>query len=192
MNHNESRMWRQARAMNQKLFPQFESLKQGRLSKVFDLYRDYTQAIKDTVEVLCAKPVKSIVYTTLLSTSVYCNFYNPDYEHYRESVLAASNKHSLISDLIRNRESASEIKTLMKYIAEERVKHYNFGVFSLVMVDEHSTYNDIYEKHCDNIQQRWIYLDEWKRRIKDIGFMDRWYFLEDTMCDYDINEEEFK
>ena len=185
-------MWRHARAMNQKLFPQFESLKQGRLSKLFDMYRDYTQALKDTLEVIRRKPVKSAVYTTLFSASLYCNMYNPDLEHYRESVLDASNKHSLISDLIRNRGSAGEIKTLMKYLAEERVKHINFGVFSLVMVDEHSAYSDIYEKHCSSIQERWINLDDWKRRVKDVGFLNKWYSLENIMRDYDINEEEFK
>ena len=184
-------MWRQARTFNQKLFPQFESLKQGRLSRVFDMYRDYTRAVKDTFEIVRTKPVKSAVYATLATTSVYCNMYNPDLEHYREALLDASNKHSLISNLIRNRESSGEVKTLMKYMAEDRLKRVNFGVFSLVMVSEHSTYNDIYEKHCSSVQSRWNDMDEWKRRVKDIGFLDRWFFLEDTMRDYDINEEEF-
>ncbi|XP_066929015.1 mitochondrial import inner membrane translocase subunit Tim29-like [Clytia hemisphaerica] len=184
-------MWRQARSVNQKLFPQFESLKQGRLSKVFDMYRDYTQALKDTVGVIKEKPIKCTVYGTLLTLSVYCNHRNPDMGSYRQSLLDASNEHTLLSDSIRNKKSADEVKKLMKYVAEDRLQLIHFGVFSVILLNDHSKYHDAYDKHCSTIQSRWIYIDEWKERIKDVGFLDKWYFLERNMIDFDVNEDEF-
>ena len=185
-------MWRQARTLNQKLFPQFESLKQGRLSKLFDLYSDYTQALKDTFVIIKKKPVRSAIYGTVISISLFCNKKNPDMESYKERLLEASNSHSLISDLIRNKNSSGEIKKLMKYSAEDRLRRVNLGVFSLILLDEYSSDHHSFEKHCSSIQPRWIYLDEWKERIKDFGFVGQWYYLERTMVDYDINEDEFQ
>ncbi|XP_057293048.1 mitochondrial import inner membrane translocase subunit Tim29-like [Hydractinia symbiolongicarpus] len=184
--------WKSAKNINRKLFPQFESLRQGRLAKVFDLYRDYKQAFVDIYKHVKEKPVKVGLQLSMLGFATYCHLHNPDLESYKERLLAASNDHSLLSDLIRNKNSISSLKTLMKYYSEDRFKRVNFGVASVIMLQPHSHYYDSYEKHCPDTQARWIYVHDWKSRILDIGVLNRWLFLDNIMVDYDVNQEEFE
>lgn len=184
-------MLRNAKQLNQKLFPQFESLKQGRLAKAFDLYRDYKQAFVDVFNYMKEKPLRAGVYSTVLGLASYSNVYNPDFGSYKENLLTASNTHSLISDLIRNKQSIAEVKRLMKLYSEDRLTRYNLGVCSVVMQQKHSTYNDVFEKHCSSMQSRWVYLAEWKERIVDVGFLGHWYWMDKIMLDFDVNEDEF-
>ena len=184
-------MWRNAKQLNQKLFPQFESLKQGRLAKAFDLYRDYKQAFIDVFKHIKEKPVKSGVQATLLGLASYSNIHNPDLDSYKETLFSASNEHSLISDLIRNKQSIKKVKWLMKLYSEDRLIRYNLVVCSVILQKKHSTYNDSVEKHCSTIDSRWVYFEDWKERFVDIGYLGRWYLMDKIMIDYDINEDEF-
>lgn len=184
-------MLRSAKQLNQKLFPQFESLKQGRLAKAFDLYRDYKQAFVDAFQYARQKPVRVGIYSTVLGFATYSNVYNPDFGSYKENLLSASNTHSLISDLIRNKQSIAEVKRLMKLYSEDRLVRYNLCVCSVIMQQKHSTYNDSFEKHCSSIQSRWVYLKDWKERIEDVGFLGRWRRMDKIMIDFDVNEDEF-
>ncbi|XP_004209441.2 mitochondrial import inner membrane translocase subunit Tim29 [Hydra vulgaris] len=181
------RVWK----INHALFPQFESLKQGRLAKVFVLYHDYKQAFLDTYKYVRTKPIRASCYLTVLGFSFYAYKNNPNFQSYRDTLLEASNQHSCISDLIRNKKSNAEIKRLMKLYSEERLRIWNFGIFSLIMINPYSEVFDAFEKHCSTIENRWNRVDTWKKRIVDIGFINRWILMEKIMLDFDINDDEF-
>ena len=186
-----SNLWKSAKSLNQKLFPQFENIKHGRLSKVFDLIRDYKQALIDTFVYIKTKPIKATFYGTMIGLTLFTSKNNPDMESYREFLLDCSNRHSLISDLIRNKQSQNFIKNVMKYNNENRLVYWNFGIFSLVLLNNYAYEYDNYEKHCSTIRPRWISIDSWKERLIDIGFMNYWFVLNNVMVDFDVNEEEF-
>ena len=180
-----------ARKINQALFPQFESLKQGRLAKAFILYRDYKQALIDVYKYVSTKPIRATFQLSVLGFCVYASKKNPDFQSYRDALLEASNQHSCISDIIRNKKSNSEIKKLMKLYSEERLRIWNFGIFSLIVINPYSGVFDGFEKQCTTVEARWVDMENLKKRIADVGFMDRWFIMEKVMLDFDINDEEF-
>lgn len=184
-------LWKSAKHLNRQLFPQFESLKHGRLAKAYNLITDYKQAFKDLFVIVKTKPIRSAVQSIVLGGAIFANHKCPDMNSYTEHLLEASNEHGLISNLIRSRISYSEINTLMQYYSENRLTCLNFGVFSIIRIEPHSLTYDSVEKHCDVLSERWIYMDTWKKNVLDIGFLDRWYNLERIMLDYDVNEDEF-
>ena len=177
--------------VNQALFPQFESLKQGRLAKVVNLYTDYKTAFIDTFKYVKKKPFKVGFLVSLISGGCYANHVNPDSVSYTESLLDSSNSHCLISDLIRNKQSSKAVTDLMTYYAQDRLMHVSLGVCSLIMLRPSSAQCDLYENQCKEIQSRWIKIEDWESRILDVGFNNSWYYLQQYMIDYDINDTEF-
>jgi len=185
-------MLKSARAVNQRLFPQFESLKQGRLAKVFDLYRDYKQVTVDVVQYIKTKPLRFTIYSCTFGGVLYGFYNNPNMATYTDQLLESCNRHSLISDLIRNERSNDYLKELMNYRNQDRLVHWNFGIVSIILAEPYSRFHDKFEKHVSNLKYRWYRPEDWKERIIDVGFLNQWYYLDRIMIDYDVNEKEFE
>ena len=186
-----SNAWKSAKNVNRALFPTVESLKQGRLSKGFDIVRDYKQTFIDTFKYAKRKPFLASVQLTTLGFTIFASKLNPNMESYHEQLLDASNKHSLVSDLIRNKVSSERLKCLMKYRSEDRLKISNFLIMSIVTLQMYPDGFDSYDRHCNTLHSRWLHLRDWKSRIVDYGFLNRWYMLEKMMMNYDVNDDEF-
>eukprot|EP00795_Rhopilema_esculentum_P008734 gene8734-14756_t len=180
--------WKQLSRVNQALFPQFESLKHGRLAKLFHLVRDYKAVAISGVKYARKRPIKFGSQLIILGSCTYLWTKTPDMQSYENDLFDNSNQLLQVSSLIRNRRSESYIRELIECYYQGRLTCKNFGIFSLVMKSDFGNECDTFDKNCYYRQPRWTTLQE---RIVDIGFHGRWLFLESYMTDFDVNDEQF-
>ena len=77
--------------------------------------------------------------------------------------------------------------TIRKLDREGRLGHQSFFLFSVVYSAHVNT--DLCEFSKTYLSPRWSeYLD----RIVDVGCLGKWYYMDNAMLDYDINEDEWK
>ena len=180
--------WKGMTKVNQALFPQFESLKHGRLARIYNIYHDYKEVFKSALMYLKDHPVKSLIQVSGLGALSYVWRNNPDELSFTEHLTENSNKLLMVSDLIRNKESNRQVRQTLAYHTEGRLERKSFGFFSLILLSNLGQECDTYEKHCVYAQPRWTNITE---RIVDVGILGRWIYLEHAMIDYDINDDEF-
>lgn len=180
--------WRRISKVNQALFPQFESLKHGRLAKVYYLVRDYKAVAKSAVTYARERPIKFLSQLGIVGLSSYCWTQRPDMQSYEEELFKSSNDLVQISSLIRNKNTDAYIRDLISSYYQKRLACKNLGLFSIIIKNDFPKDCDVYDKNCYYLQPRWIKIHE---RIVDFGFIGRWFILENAMLDYDVNDEEF-
>ncbi|XP_071799788.1 mitochondrial import inner membrane translocase subunit Tim29-like [Asterias amurensis] len=170
-----------------------ERFKEGWVGKastyVSNVARDYKGATVDIFTDARARPVKAAVYATAFCCSVVALWNNPDEKSYHVSLQNACNDVLLLSDAIRNPKTNAYIQSLMMLRNEGQIRRMNLVVCSIMWRDNYSKEVNLYDSQCDYMKPGWRDFD---KRILDVGFMNRWFFLEKNMVDFDINEEEFE
>lgn len=180
--------WKSISKFNQALFPQFESLKQGRLAKVYYLIRDYKAVAKSGVTYARDRPIKLLSQLGIVGLSTYCWIQRPNMQAYADDLFRNSNELLQISRLTRNKKTDLYIRDLITSYYQNRLTCQNLGLFSIIFNNDYPEECDAYDKNCFYMQPRWINIHE---RIVDFGFLGRWFMLEKMMVDYDVNDEEF-
>ncbi|KAH0519944.1 hypothetical protein LTLLF_109750 [Microtus ochrogaster] len=69
-----------------------------------------------------------------------------------------------------------------------RLRHVNLGLCSLVYEEPFDAQASLYQAHCRYLQPRWIHFPG---QVLHVGFVGRWWVLENRMHDCDINDDEF-
>ena len=179
---------RKANRVNNLFMPQFETLKQAKIGQsAFNVVTDYAMVFKDFVKGIRDRPFRAAVKLSALGAVYFVYHENPDEQSYIDGLIENSNDLLQLSDLIRNPKSDHYIQELISYQNQGRLSRKNFGLFSLITVDEYGKDCDLYNTKCYYLQPRWHQL--WKQ-VVDVGVLRHWYFLEKAMKNYDINEEE--
>eukprot|EP00794_Sanderia_malayensis_P012039 gene12040-13281_t len=181
--------FRRVRKFNQVLFPQFESLKQGRLAKVYYLVKDYKAVLVSTYTYAKEKPIRVLLQLSALGLGSYVWKNNPSFSSYVDALLESSGQLAQVSSSIRNRHSDACVRELTECYHQSRLSSKNLGLFTLIFKDNFPDDCDIYDRNCYYMKPRWTSI---KERFVDIGFLGRWYQLEKTMIDFDVNDEEFQ
>ena len=180
--------WKNVTKVNRALFPQFESLKQGRLAKAYLLVTDYKAVAKSAVIYIREKPIKFASQLGILGLCAYCSSQRPDLQSYADELFKSSNDLLQVSSLVRNKASDAIVRDLITSYHQNRLVCKNLGLFSIILKYDFPDECDAYDKNCYYVQPRWIKLYE---RIVDIGMLGRWFMLEKAMVDYDVNDDEF-
>ena len=180
--------WRKVSKVNQALFPQFESLKHGRLAKVYHLVRDYKAVANAAVKYARDRPIKFLSQLGIVGLATYGWNQRPNMQCYSDQLFKSSNDLLQVSSLIRNKKTDAYVRDLITSYYHNRLVCKNLGLFSVIIQNDFPEDCDSYDKNCYYVQPRWTKLHE---RIVDIGLLGRWFILEKAMVDYDINEYEF-
>lgn len=94
----------------------------------------------------------------------------------------------LLGESIRNPVAVKHIEQLQQYYNEGIIRRISLGISSLIWIDNYDENCSSYKAVCPYLKPRYI---TFYNRIIDIGFLDKWWVLENKMKDYDINEAEF-
>lgn len=176
--------------VNRVLLPQLENIRDSRLGKpLFLIYVDYKNVFTDLCSFVFKRPLRAALNLCLVGAFAGTWAYNPKQGSYSEQLTEKANTLLLVSDKVRNPKSNARVQELTLLHSENRLKQYNIGFFSLILEQDYSDTSCYYEARCYYLKQRWIYM---YKRILDVGFLGRWYFLEKAMVDYDVNEEELE
>ncbi|KAL0993227.1 hypothetical protein UPYG_G00104910 [Umbra pygmaea] len=151
--------------------------------------RDYKEACREIVVGAWERPVKASIYLSLMGGAGVCFYTNPNDSSFETTVIDRANELGLLTPWIRNGTSDGHVQKLAKLRNEGRLRHLSLGVMSLTYFTDYDPDSSLYEAQCSNLSVPWR---ELHTRILDVGFVGRWWILDQKMKDYDVNDEEFK
>lgn len=154
-----------------------------------NVYIDYREVVVDTINDCKARPIRASIFATVLGSAYYLCKHNPDEETYRNDLLMNAFILMQVSENIRNEESVKHIELIERFFNEGILRRTNFGIFSIIWLDNYDRDCFLYKAVCPYIRLHFL---EFFERIIDIGFLDRWWIMEKKMMNYDINDKEFE
>lgn len=124
----------------------------------------------------------------VLGCSLYSSIHNPDEISFKDHMIKYNLKLMLLGEPIRNPVAVKHIEQLQQYYNEGIIRKINLGILSLIWIDNYDENCSLYKAVCPYLKPRYV---TFYNRIVDIGFLDKWWMLENKMKDYDVNEAEF-
>lgn len=150
---------------------------------------DYRAVAIDTLEDMKARPIKSSVYISLITTAVALLKTNPGEREFHSRLTEHVTELTLVGDRIRNPKSEATVNQLAQYANDGRLKCYNIGFCTLMCLQSYSSEVNVYSAHCKYTEPHWM---EFHKTIIDVGVFGRWRKLEEAMKDFDINPDEWQ
>ncbi|XP_031346567.1 mitochondrial import inner membrane translocase subunit Tim29-like [Photinus pyralis] len=148
------------------------------------MYLDYKDLVYDIRNDVREEPIKAVCLASLFAAVTYCAKHNPNLVNYRASFVNYANELSLVHPSLQKVEAASTVDRIGKCFARDVVRRLNLGIASVIWIDFHNRTCKNGESTCPYFQMQSY---EIKDYIVDVGFLDRWWFLNSCMADYDIN-----
>ena len=174
------------------------------------MYKDYEDVAIDIYKDCKLHPIKASVYATrmyiivaiklsktnnnnklyslVMGSCYYLAKHNPDEVAFREQLLSSASKVLQIGQPIRNPVTTYYLKWVEQCHNEGLIRRLNLGIFSVLWLHDFDKDCKIYKATCPYLKPRYL---TFYTRIIDIGFLDNWWVLENSMINYDINETEF-
>jgi len=173
--------------------PEFpERLKGGRIEKWKNYWvgvkRDYIEATEDVIKSSKESPVKTTIILGISGFLGYCAKTNPTLEDYKMNYLDNSLDILQVNDTIRNKKSENLQNYISRAINANLIRRNNYGLFSLIWVDDFSPELAVYAARCEYIKPTFSDL---RARLIDVGFLGRWWISSRKMLEFDVNEDEW-
>ncbi|XP_071486546.1 mitochondrial import inner membrane translocase subunit Tim29-like [Diadema setosum] len=185
-------MWSRLSQLKQRIVVP-ERLQRGLPKKISDyvqnMYRDYKSATLDIFSDMKERPIKAGFYITSLGLIGYTWRQNPSEEGFDQELVEASNDLLLLSNFTRNPDSDRHVQKLLLLRNNGVLRYMNLGVCSIVWEDNFDKRVSSFDATCKHLKVSWR---EFPDRIRDVGFMGRWFYLSKAMEDYDVNYLEFQ
>ena len=148
---------------------------------------DYVTVAKDVVKYAKDKPVRFGFTVTGGAGCILMWRRNPDMDDYMSEVIEYSNEISQCSPATRSFEAQKYLERLLLSDSQHSLQYINLGLCSIVMERPVYKYCYNYSEVCPHLQSRW---STFRQRFVDIGFWNKWWFLQQNMIDFDVNEED--
>lgn len=146
---------------------------------------DYRDVLYDVLKSMKEKPIRASTYSTIGIGSIYCAKNNPNENDFRDTVLHHVNDMVLVNETCHNPQSAQYLMFLEKCTNAGIIRRMNLGICSLLWLDNYDEACKLYKATCTYTKLDYLSL---KDRIIDVGFVGKWWKLNENMIDYDINE----
>lgn len=147
---------------------------------------DYRDVVLDVGKNIKEKPTRAAIYGSIGAGGIYCAKHNPDQTDFRERMLHHIGDMVLVDESCHNRASAQHLRFLEKCSNEGILRRLNLGVLSLLWLDNFDRAAQLYKATCTYTQPDYL---TFRDRIIDVGFVGKWWKLEEKMIDYDVNED---
>lgn len=152
------------------------------------LFRDYREVGRDVCKFAREKPVRASLYGGLAGAIVYCAKRNPDETTFFEHLRLHNTDMVLVSDECRSPISSQYVTFLERCNNEGILRRLNIGIASVLWLDNYDRAICLYKATCKHTKYDLL---SWHQRIIDVGFLNKWWKLEQSMIDYDINDASF-
>lgn len=152
------------------------------------LYRDYREVAIDVCKFARDKPVRASLYGGFAGSLVYCAKRNPDEATFIDHLRLHNRNMVLVGDECRSPISSQYMIFLERCYNEGILRRLNIGIASFLWLDNYDRAICLYKATCKHTKYDLL---AWHERIIDIGFLNKWWKLEQSMVDYDINDASF-
>jgi hypothetical protein len=173
------------------------TLLQRSKSYIKQIFLDYKEVGKDTLNDISKYPFKSLGYGLFLSSIVILYKKNPTYNDY------INERRQLANDMIMcgtvfNKNSEYYLNEINKLENAAMLEYRSYVLFSLILIRKFAEPLAIYEKQCEPLNNPSKYnIYNWPNRfmfflskIVDIGCLGNWRFLNKNLKDYDVDFDE--
>lgn len=116
------------------------------------------------------------------------NKHNVDECSFKEHLLHNTIKLMQVGETIRNPTSEHHMKWIGQSYNEGIIRHINLGIISIIWLDNYDEACCLYKAICSHLKPQYI---TFYQRVVDVGFLDKWWILENKMKDYDVNDVGF-
>lgn len=152
------------------------------------LLHDYKEVLKFIVQETHEKPLKTSPYYGSIAFFIYSLYNNPTELEYRDRVIHYQNLFGMVGKPVRNPGADVYLKTVENWHNFGLMRRLSLGVFSIMWIDNYDPALGLYKAQCNYIKPKYLTFHE---RIIDIGFLNRFWILEQKMKDYDVNPNEW-
>ncbi|KAH9420527.1 hypothetical protein DERP_000953 [Dermatophagoides pteronyssinus] len=171
-----------------------ERLKGGMIENSINYLRnvgnDYKHVYLETLQDIRKRPLKASIIGTILISGGYCIQHNPSFDDFQMELIDSNNRLSRVPSTIRNEKSCQYVHRLFRMNDKQILRYQSFGLFSIIYISDQSIDNCLFKYQCRYIKPEWRTF--FTERFVDIGFVDRFHYLDYKMNDYDVNHKEFE
>lgn len=145
---------------------------------------DYRDVFVDVGKQMKEKPVRASIYATLAGSAVYCCKQNPNETDFIDRLRLYNADMMMVHHSCHNPISSQYLTFLERCYNEGIVRRLNLGVCSLLWIDNYDKAICLYKATCKHLKPELL---NWHQRVIDVGFLDKWWKLDEKMTDYDVN-----
>lgn len=149
------------------------------------LVTDYRDVFLNVLKQTKDKPIRSTIYGGLIGSAIYSYKHNPSEMDFIEQLRANNTKMVLIASDCLNPVSSQYLIFLERCYNEGIVRRLNVGIFSLLWLADYDRAVNLFKATCSYTKPELL---TWHQRVIDVGFLDKWWKIDEKMIDYDINE----
>ena len=150
---------------------------------VINVAEDYGAVGKDTLLEARNRPVKTSIILSALTLAAIAFKMNPSESDYFDGLRDFNNDFIQVHSSSRRSESEKYLIDIQRLLYANRLRHENWGLFSLIVHDEFNQSCDVYEARCKYLKPSWFSLPD---RVVDVGVFSRWLNIVDAMKDFDV------
>lgn len=148
------------------------------------LILDYRDVLIDVGKYIKEKPVRSSIYAGLGATIVYCFKHNPSESDFLEQFRLHNTNMILVDKSCHNPISSEQLIFLERCYNQKIVRRLSIGVCSFLWINDYDRALGLYKATCKYTKPDYL---SWHKRIVDIGFLGKWWKIDEKMHDYDVN-----
>lgn len=150
------------------------------------LFIDYRDVFLNVGKQMKEKPIRASIYGSLIAATWYSAKHNPSEIDFYDRLRKYNTELILVNPACQNRVSAEYLTFVERSVNEGLVRKLNLGVCSLLWLDNYDKAVALYQATCTYTKPDYL---TWHKRVIDVGFLDKWWTLEEKMVNYDVNEE---
>lgn len=133
--------------------------------------------------------MKATIIATALAALTYAYKTNPTERDMLNALTERRQIMVLVPNSIHNPEADRALASRTLYLDQHRLEHIDCFFFSLALRRPYDTNVRIYHSQDANMKGTWW--RELREDVVDIGAFGRWYNLNRSFQNYDVNEDEF-
>lgn len=145
---------------------------------------DYKEMVIDTCKHMYEHPLKTTIYAGIGTTTYFLSKHNPDFEEFKKEFQDNKNQLILVAEPCQNPVSANHIKNLERWFNQGVVRRLTLGVISFIWIDNYDKNCSLYKTTCEYLKPPYATFNE---RVIDVGFLNKFWVLEERMKEYDVN-----
>ena len=149
---------------------------------------DYSEALMEVRDGARAKPVRASIYSSVFGFCLYAGFTNPNERDFHSNFMSYCHELRQVSDAIRNPGAQRLIDYESRAYNAGLIRRLNFGIGSLMWIDDYDERMGLYASRCDYLRPSW---SDMRHRVVDVGFLGKWWISEKKMVEFDVNNEEW-
>lgn len=152
------------------------------------LVKDYRDVFVDVGKQAKEKPIRAAIYGAIGGSAVYSFKHNPNEADFIDQLRTYNTQMVLTAPICHNSATSEHLIFLERCYNEGIIRRLSVGIFSVLWLDNYDQAMSLYKATCKYTRPDLL---TWHNRIIDVGFLDKWWKIDEKMIDYDVNEQNF-